>query len=46
MLVYIDDKDDEELNEDEYGYEESNDYEYDSEKQSYDYNEGDSNYFD
>ena len=45
MLVYIDDRDDEELDGD-YAYEESSDYEYDSEKQSYDYDEGDNSYFD
>lgn len=50
MLVYIDDREDEELNDDNYGYdygsEEEYGYDYDSEKQSYDYEESDSSYFD
>ena len=48
MLVYIDDREDEEL-EDDYGYDygsdDEYDYDYSSEKQSYDYVESDENYF-
>ena len=49
MLVYIDDRDDEELDDscdDDYGCEESYDYDYDSQNQSYDYVESDDSYFD
>ena len=50
MLVYIDDREDEELNDD-YGYEygsdeESYDYEYNSDRDSYEYSESDDSYFD
>lgn len=49
MLVYIDDREDEELNDD-YGYEyggeeESYDYEYDSESQSYDSAESEGGFY-
>ena len=49
MLVYIDDREAEELNDD-YGYEyggeeESYDYDYDSQSESYEYSENDSSYF-
>jgi len=52
MLVYIDDREDEEFNDDctygyDYGSEEENcSYEYDSEKQSYNYEENNESYFD
>ncbi len=49
MLVYIDDREDEECVDNygyDYGCEENYDYEYDSEKQSYDYSESDDNYLD
>ena len=48
MLVYIDDTKDEELNDDygyDYGCEDDYEYTYDSEKQSYDYDENDDKYF-
>ena len=50
MLVYIDDREDEELDGN-YGYdygcdEEGYDYEYDSEKESYEYIQIDDSYFD
>lgn len=46
MLVYIDDREDEELESD-YGYDYGSDdeYEYDSEKQSSDYVENEDSYF-
>ena len=49
MLVYIDDREDEELNDD-YGYEYGNeedsyDYEYDSESQSYDSAESEGGFY-
>ena len=55
MLVYIDDREDEELNDSyddkdygyDYGRQDAYDYEYDSEKHLYDYIESDDNsYFD
>jgi len=49
MLVYIDDREDEELNDNygyDYGCEEDNyDYDNDSEKQSYEYEESVESYF-
>ena len=49
MLVYIDDREDEEFTDDygyEYGYEEDCDYQYDSKKKSYDYEDSGNSYFD
>ena len=49
MLVYIDDREDEEFDDSEgydYGYEESCDYDYDYEKKLYDYVESEDSYFD
>ena len=49
MLVYIDDREDEELDDNygyDYGCEEDYDYENDAEKQSYDYVETSDGYFD
>ena len=48
MLVYIDDRDDEELSDSEgynYGSQEDYDYEYDPSIQSYEYDESDDGYF-
>ena len=50
MLVYIDDREDEELT-DNYGYDygsedESYEYDSDSDRESYEYEEGESSYFD
>ncbi len=51
MLVYIDDRDDEELSENEsdisdYGYDYGSQEDYDNEKYSYDYEENSDCYFD